>query len=176
MNWRLRNNLKKKIPGFTLAEMLVTLVLTALLTTFSYKGLGYVQKLFFNYGEESVFITQLNTLYKRIEAIEMKNNMLIKQGNKFVQLNDTLNDFLQINDNYILVNHLNKADTFKMECRNIHVTECNLQNLGNLFRPVEKIQWEVLFRKQSFTITLNKEYDARTRFNYESSIKEHAGN
>jgi len=163
------NKLNDKLKGFTLAEMLVTLALTGLLAMFAYKGMGYVQRMFFEYTNESTFISTVNNLNDRIQKIAGRDAILVENNQRFSHLNDSLNEFLQIQEDYILIGHSGKVDTFKVKCNNVKISYSNLISEFNSIRPVQKLEWNVVYRSQTFAIALIKNYDAVTKFRYETS-------
>lgn len=164
------------MKGFTLAEMMVTLALTGLLAMFAYKGLGYVQTMFQDYNKESSFISTVNALQERIEVLTAKQAILIQNNDRFVHLSDTLNEYLKVADDYVLIGHLNKADTFKLKCTGLKVVHSNSVSEFNVWRPVEKVEWTVTFKHQLFIFSLLKEYDGKTLLNYETTKLNNAGN
>lgn len=156
--------LTKKIPGFTIAELLVTLALTGVLAGFSYMGLNYIQRLLKKYNNQSFFLAEANELYKRMEMISSGRAPLQKEMDGRFTLNaDTGAVSLDIKDKLILLTRYNKTDTFHLEPRNIQA-EYELPGVSQTRYPlVKEISFDVYFEKQKFHFNCRKQYDACTK-------------
>lgn len=160
--------LNKKLHGFTLAEMLVTLALSSLLALFAYKGMGHVQNMFHEYNRQTAFIAAFQNLQQRLTFFEERKSVLLHEGNKFFHRNDTLNEFIKVEKDFILIHHRHKADTFKMPCGEVKIKYASMASEFNPQKAVEQAEWEVYYKQQTFVISILKRYDGLTRFNYET--------
>lgn len=149
----------------------MTLALTAILALFAYKGMGFVQTMFQNYNKQNSFISTMAYLNNRIDLLEKHKGILLQNGTQFYYANDTLQEFIKIESDKILIGHTVKTDTFHVMVENMKVELANMVSEWNPAKVVERVEWEVLFEKQKFSMSLIKEYDGVTRFNFETINK-----
>lgn len=163
--------LTKKIPGFTIAELLVTLALTGVLAGFSYMGLNYIQRLLKKYNDQSFFLTEANELYKRMELISSAPAPLEQENEGNFRLkSDSGSLSLNIKDKLILLTRYNKTDTFHLEAQNIQTA---YELPGKTQYPlVKEIDFDVCFEKQKFHFNCRKQYDGCTRLALQKELND----
>lgn len=165
--------LNKKLKAFTLAELLITLALTAIMVTFSYMGLNHIQKLLYQYNDQSLFITQINELNKRISFSFNNADQIQKLGeNKLILKSDSSENLIEINPNYILTIKNNQTDSFKVETKVLTIEKEEL-SAGQSVELVKKLEFDIYFQKQKFHLTFNKKYDSYSKLMIETADGSH---
>ena len=73
--------IKTRVPGFTIAEILVVLALTSLSVALSYSALNYTQKIFTSYQGQNRFLNQYTDLTERLRYESLKADLITDLGN-----------------------------------------------------------------------------------------------
>lgn len=156
--------LNKKIKAFTIAELMVTLALTGIMTSFAYLGFNYTQKLLHQFNEQNYFIVQLTELNKRLILLSsLAKEVTIENEKTFLLKSDTINCKIDFNPNYILLNKSGAIDTFHLETTDLK-NEFELMNNPLWERKLVKhFQFDVLFKKEKFHLAFDKTYDAYSK-------------
>lgn len=156
----LKNKLNKKVKGFTIVELLITLVLTSVTITFAYGTLSYIQKLFNMTKEQQRIIQDYANLSKRlgmefakaeyIKAIDEKNFEICK---------DSLITKLELNTKCILIKNKTFIDTFHLFPEKIE--SCFFKLPGeNPIEYINELKFKVNYSDQHFNFYFYKQYDA----------------
>lgn len=150
----------QRLKGFTLAEVLITLVLTSLAITMSYTTLTYVQKLFMNYKTQNKFINQYTELKNRLDLEAVKATLITEErDNVFKIERDSITSFMEIKDKVILFKRNEACDTFHIEAADIKKEYEPMTNPTWANKLLRRLQFETSFTKQKFNLSFYKEYD-----------------
>ncbi len=161
--------LNKKIKGFTISELMVTLALTGIITSFAYLGFNYTQKLLKQFNEQNHFISQLNELNKRFTLLSNSANEIIKESDsKYLIKSDSSYCSLEFGVETILMNKTGFVDTFHLKTVNLEFNFEKLNNPAWEAKLVNSLSFNVLFEKEKFRISLNKHYDAYSKLKLET--------
>lgn len=156
--------IKKKIKGFTLAEVLVTLALTSLAITLSYSTLTYIQKLFYSYKTQNKFINQYTDLKRRLDHEALKASVIIENSeNDFTIKRDSSTIQFKILEKVILLKKETRCDTFHIEAKKIKKDYEMMKNPIWSKKLLRSLQFEVEFTKQKFNFYFYKNYDAAVK-------------
>ncbi len=159
--------LNKKIKAFTLAELLVTLALTAILVTLSYAGLNYIQKLLKQYNEQSYFVTQMSELNRRLSLqADQAGFIKSRSGNELTFGTDSFVSTLLFYPGHILLKKNGVTDSFLLENSALRLSYEKLNSYES--QLVNKLEFDVIFNKQKFHCAFSKTYDAYSKFIIES--------
>jgi prepilin-type N-terminal cleavage/methylation domain-containing protein len=156
----------KKYPlkGFTIPEMLVTLILTSMAVTMSYTALNYVQRLFAGYKIQNKFINEYTDFTERMNHEGLRAVYIVEQGvNHFTMMHDSNATSLDILENVILMKRLQRCDTFHVSARKIKKEYEEMKNQAWSNKVIKSIQFETEFTKQRFIFCLYKDYDASVK-------------
>ncbi len=158
----------KKIKAFTLAEMLVTLALTSIMIMFCYLSFNYLQQLLNQFRQQSFFITQLNELKKRGDALTTQPVLILKENDeKIVFKADSGESRLEFGEKNLLMTRAGRTDTFHLAGEKLN---CGFEAFSNPLwqnRLVNQVEFDIYFQKQKFHLTFHKNYDAVTKLNLE---------
>lgn len=156
--------LNRKLKGFTLAELMITLALSSILVSFSFLGLKYVQRLLHQFREQSYFITQLNELNKRLNSsVNNSRSIFLENDKKLIFRADSMNSSFEFKPDMILSIKSNQTDSFKVETKDL---KFEYEPIGENISAalINKIEFNVYFHKQNFHLIFNKNYDAYSKF------------
>lgn len=158
----------KKIPGFTLAEMLVTLALTSMMITFCYLSFNYTQHLLSQFNRQSYFITQLSELKKRGDRLMHAHSLMLQEDEKkIIFKSDSSEHSLEFTEELILMRHAAQTDTFHLAPKKISISYEAFSNPAWQHKLVNTLELDVYFQKQNFHLVFRKRYDALTRLQLE---------
>lgn len=164
--------LNKKIKAFTMAELLVTLALTAILITLSYSGLNYIQKLLQYYNTQSFFITQLTELDKRINYQSvLARQIYSEKENDITFVADSTRVDILFDPTCIVIKKENQADSFLLDNSGLKLTYEHLDN--PTVSLISSFEFDVDFRKQKFHCIFRKNYDGYSKFILETKDGNH---
>jgi len=153
-----------RLNGFTLVELLITLVLTSLAITICYSALSYVQRLFSNYRQQSHFISEYTSLKNRMDHEAEKALFICQEDeNTFRIVRDSTNLWLKLNNKAVILNYRTRSDTFHFQTSNIvkdYEPMSNPQWAGRLLRS---LKFETTFSNQTFSLSLHKHYAAAVK-------------
>lgn len=156
--------INKKIPAFTLAELLVTLALTSLVAGFSYLGYNLIQKLLKQYSDQNLFITQITALNSRLNILSMQTGYVLKEGdNKFSFNADSTQSYIEFKPKAILLGYNNKTDTFNLKPEKLETSFETINTVSMQNKLVNKVDFYVYFEKQKFYLSFYKNYDAASK-------------
>ena len=159
--------LNRKMKAFTLAELLVTLALTAILITLAYSGLSYIQRLLKQYNEQSFFITQITELEKRIgQQTLLAREIKSEKEQELVFRSDSGSVILFFDPKYILLKKNNQTDSFLIENSGLQLAFEKLSN--DRVQLINALAFDLDFRKQKFHCIFRKNYDGFSKFILES--------
>ncbi|MCC6370239.1 MAG: prepilin-type N-terminal cleavage/methylation domain-containing protein [Bacteroidia bacterium] len=162
--------IKKYQKGFTIAEVLITLVLTSIAITLSYGTLNYIQKLFHAYTNQNKYINQITDLKQRLDFEAIKCDLVVEESeNNFRIVRDTIESHLIITDKNILYKRQLNCDTFNIEAINLKKEYERIENPKWHNLLIKSLQFESSFTKQKFNFYFYKEYDAATKLALEST-------
>jgi prepilin-type N-terminal cleavage/methylation domain-containing protein len=153
-----------QVKGFTLVEILITLVLTSLAVTMAFGTLSYIQKLFHGYKEQNKFLNQLSSLKQRLDYESITCNTVINlSNNSFLIKHDTTETQLDILEKVILLKKAGHCDTFNMAVKNIKISFEFMRNPVWTNKLVNSLEFETEFTKQRFNFYFYKNYDASVK-------------
>ena len=151
--------LTHKLKGFTLAEVMVTMALTAIVITFAYGTLSYVQKLFYSYKDQNRFVQEFTNFKQRMDHESIYSEFVTENGeNTFSIKRDSTVTNLKFLPEVILMQRGNKCDTFHLAAKNIKSEYEKMSNSSE--RLLKELSFKVEFSKQAFNFQFTKEYDA----------------
>lgn len=154
----------KRLRGFTLIELLVTLALTSVMITFSYLGFNYVQKLLFDFNDESSFIRSLNEIRTRTESLFEQSQLIERnEGGDYVFYLDSSQAKITIQENSIKVMRYSKEEEFMFEVKNCLSEMEKLDENITGKKLINRLEFDIYFKKQKFHLIFNKNYDAETK-------------
>jgi prepilin-type N-terminal cleavage/methylation domain-containing protein len=160
--------LNKKIPGFTMAELLVTMALTSLLVSFAYMGFNYIDRLLKQYREQSHFINQLSELKTRLNLLSSLPGTITKENeNTFVFKTDSSVSHLKLKTEYVLLERFNRTDTFLLKPTDTKTSFETMNHTEWRNRLINQIEFDIYFQKQKFHLIFSKKYDAFTKLELE---------
>lgn len=156
----------EKLHGFTLAETLVTLALTSVMVTMAYLGFGQVQRLLKQFADQNYFITRLSELNKRFVSLQSLNGLLTEtEHEKFVMNTDSAYYVISLAQENILLERSGHVDTFDLAPLDLRVAYEKTTHPE--IKLVNKIDFDVSYRRQKFHVQLIKQYDAFTHLKFE---------
>jgi prepilin-type N-terminal cleavage/methylation domain-containing protein len=160
--------MKKKLPAFTLMELLIGMIISSIVISFGYGAYSLVYKQYLSYKKiknEIVEVTQLNTiLYTDLVKAELvsfnENELAIDRKNNSPLLYD-------FNNSIVLRKDVGVIDTFKIEPAIITASFvfADQKALVNAFSFEAKVWGET----EHFVF--EKKYSAETLMNYENKFK-----
>jgi prepilin-type N-terminal cleavage/methylation domain-containing protein len=155
-----------KLKGFTLAEVMVTLVLTTIVVTFAYGTLSYVQKLFYSFKGQNRFIQEFTCFKQRMDHEALYAEWIKEQGeNKFEIKRDSIITHLEILEHVILMKRGLATDTFHMEAKAIKKEYEVMPVAGTSNRLIKGLYFKTEFSKQAFNFQIKKKHDASVKLN-----------
>ena len=152
---------KYKLKGFTIAELLIVMVLTSISITLSYSSLSYIQKLLSEYKKQNIFLNEFTEFKKRMDYESLKANLILETNeNNFKIMRDSSFSTFQILENVILLKRKEHCDTFHFSAKNIKKEYEQMNNPVWTNKLISKLQFESEFTKQKFNFFFYKEHDA----------------
>jgi len=166
--------LTKKIKGFTLIEMLVTLSLSTVVVAFAYMAYNYMFLSYIQYekmnGTVAEFTncqSQLLKLSNNAEQIEVKDKLLVFHLKNKEKVN------VELNEKYILFyNEVMTIDTAKCIVTSFNFT-LGKNKISNGF--IDNITIDTEFNKMPYKLNFEKWYDAEKMIHLDS-LNNFAGN
>jgi len=161
-------NRKYALKGFTIAELLVVMVLTSVSITLSYGTLTYVQKLFYEYKKQNKFLNEFTSLKNRLDLESLKADLVTESSTDHFEIKrDSTLGYLEILQDLILVKRNNVCDTFHIKATNIQKEYEKMNHPLWQNRIVRSIKFEVLFSKQKFNFSFHKEHSPALKLELE---------
>ncbi|WP_317897804.1 prepilin-type N-terminal cleavage/methylation domain-containing protein [Aurantibacillus circumpalustris] len=152
---------KYKVKGFTIAELLVVLVLSSISISLSYGTLTYIQKLFSEYKKQNKFLNEYTDLKERLDYESLNARIVeLEKENCFLFHRDSTISSLQLLEHKILLKRNNHCDTFHIEPQKIKVEFEHMTNPIWVNRLVNKISFEGEYTKQKLTICFYKDHSS----------------
>jgi prepilin-type N-terminal cleavage/methylation domain-containing protein len=156
--------LNKKINAFTISELMVTLALTGIITSFAYIGFNYTQKLLHQFNEQNYFIVQLTELNKRFDLLSAAVQEVTKENEtRFILKSDSLTYKIDFNSEYILLNKSGSVDTFHLKAVGL---KSDFEVMNNPLwerKLINHFAFDIVYQKERFHISFNKQYDAYSK-------------
>jgi type II secretory pathway pseudopilin PulG len=150
-----------QLKGFTIAELLVVMILTSISISLSYTTLTHTQKLFNQYRNSLDFIKNYTSLQTRFNYESLYAERIVEeQENRFTINRDGINSLLEIKSNVILLIRNNRCDTFHFQVKNIAKKYEPMQNPVWSNKLLTELQFETEYGKQKFVMTLSKQHSA----------------
>jgi prepilin-type N-terminal cleavage/methylation domain-containing protein len=150
-----------KVKGYTIIEMMVTLVLTSLIITMSYSALTYVQKMFISYKSQNLFIEKFTSLKDRINYEILKADIVSEESaNQFKITRDSSSAMLILMDKFIVLTKGVRQDTFYTEVSNIKKEFELIKNPMWQNKLIQSLEFETKFTKQKFVLRFQKVHEA----------------
>jgi len=156
--------LNKKLPGFTMVELLVTMSLSSILVVFAYMGFNNTQSQLKQYSLQSRFIADYNEFNKRIDLLSQAKGIITADNEKYLFTDDSVHASISLANSFILVSKNNQADTFHLEITGVKPFYEPMNNPSWQNRLINRLEFEIVFDKQKFCLVLIKNYDAYTKF------------
>lgn len=165
------NLIKFKLNGFTIAELLVTMVLTSLAILFAYSTLGYVQKLFYNYKQQNRFVTEYCVFKQRFNDELLNCDYAIENGHNIFKLKSDSNvtELIFLDENIVFKKN-DVCDTFHVTAKKLQVNYETITNPEYFNRLVAKITFQTDYSKQKFNFYFCKTYDASVKLKLNDEI------
>ncbi len=158
------------LKGFTIAELLVVLILTSISITLSYSTLTYVQKLFSAYKNSNKFLNEWSDLKKRLDFESMKAERVTEEKENYFRISrDTVDSWLEIKEKLILLKHRETCDTFHIEVKNLKKKYEVLQNPLWANKLLTELQFETDYSKQKFIFSFIKQHSAALKLKLEQN-------
>jgi prepilin-type N-terminal cleavage/methylation domain-containing protein len=156
--------LNKKIKAFTISELMITLALTGIMTSFAYMGFNYTQKLLHQFHDQNSFIVQLTELNKRLSLLSGPAKEIKSESEKcFVFRSDSMQCKIDFRPDIILLNRSGNTDTFHLTVTDLKSEFEKMQNPAWEGKLINHIEFYVLFQKEKFRVSFNKKYDAYSK-------------
>lgn len=151
-----------KIKGFTLLEAMVSLLISTLLVAFAF-GLYLDFSKSYNQFDESntrlyelmMFKNSLTSDWFKARVPKTKENFLLLKD----QLKGTNVQYEFLDES--IVRHKDRLDTFQVGVRELKYNYLNKES-----NVLNRLDLEIESNKQKYTISLNKEYDLKTKLKY----------
>lgn len=160
----MRLKLNRKVKGFTIAELLVTLVITSVVITLSYTTFNYIHKLFVDYKSQCRFISEYTTLKERVDYESRQCEFVLEQTeNKLLFKRDTIYRTLEIMPEVILFKNQSACDTFHITPHKIIKTYEPMSTSEWKNRLLQSLSFETVFGKQKFIFYFHKKYDGSVK-------------
>lgn len=156
--------LNKKVNGFTMLELLVSMALVAVLAAFSFVGYNQIQKMYINYTKQVTFINEVNQLNKALFFISNKANAIYQTNNQLVFKTDSNVVMLSYTDKTILLNFKSHTDTFLLSNRK-PLIKLVKSGLNDSLQLVESFKTEVFYESQNFNVSFDKDYGSTVLLN-----------
>ncbi|MGE0567810.1 MAG: type II secretion system protein J [Bacteroidia bacterium] len=157
--------LNKRVNGFTIIELLVTMTLSSFVILFMYSTLNKTQQLFYSYKEQNKYITDVvllkSILVRKVEqsdCIEAVDNCIVLKG-------DSLNLTMKCMNNKVLLITNLRTDTFFLD--NCKLEEQYLSGFDFVKENVYVNEFKVIsnYGKQEFILSFTKNYDSSVLLN-----------
>lgn len=159
----------KKLNGFTLTEVLVTLALTSISITFAYSCLNICNKWFRGFMAQRIFISQYSEFQKRMLYETAASDIFYETGeNKFKIVTDSLEKTLFVERNFLVLSHKTQTDTFRFDIQGVVK---HYEPLGNPLwkdKLVGSLEFDVRFDKQTYHFRMSKLHDASVKLMLET--------
>lgn len=152
--------LNKKIKGFTIMELLVSMTLTGILVAFAFLGYNQIHKLFINYTQQSRFILDYNRLNKALCILSDRSQQIEKTGEYSISFKNDLNTtVLNMNEKTIVLKFQSHTDTFHVvsKDRQFHFVQLHNSMPSSL---IISFECDVFFQSQKFHVSFSKHYDS----------------
>lgn len=161
---------RNKLKGFTIAELLVVLILTSISITLSYSTLSFVQKLFSEYKTSNKFLNEFTDLKKRLDFESLKAEQVTEVSeNTFRLKRDSSEAKLEFKADVILLTRNHHCDTFHMATKQILKKYEFMQNPLWTNKLVRELTFETDYSKQTFIFCFTKEHSASLKLKLEQS-------
>ena len=166
--YKKRNRVQLK--GFTIAELLVVLILTSISITLSYSTLSFVQKLFSDYKTSNKFLNEFTDLKKRMDFESIKAEQITEESeNTFRIKRDSAEAHLEFKEQVILLTRNHHCDTFHIATKHITKKYELMQNPLWANKLVRELRFETNYRKQTFIFCFTKNHSASLKLKLEQS-------
>lgn len=164
-----------KQKGFTLAEVLITLLLTSVAITLSYGTLGYLQALYQNVQQQNRFINQATTLKVALEREFLHCQRITEETpNHFTFYGNIQTAHLLLLEHCLVYQQGLRSDTFNLKAEQVKKAyEPMLSGRWN-GKLLKQLDFETAFTKQTFYFYFYKHYHASVKLmleNPESDVR-----
>jgi hypothetical protein len=150
----------KRLKAFTLADMMVSMIISSLVIAFAYTAYLVIVKNFYSFKASNQETEEVHTLYGLMKQDIATCLYMRKQDNNLVlQMPAGSGILYQIGDLYVLRKLKTRQDTFQVKVHNVNsfFKTIPVVNAGALIDEVQ-LDTELSGEKQSFTLT--KRYGA----------------
>lgn len=163
--------LKRKIPAFTIMEMLVTMSLSAIAIVCAYMAYNSIFGSFINYQKMNAEIKEYTNLYRFTQSLTSRAHHLQLHENKIIfdENNTTIAELAVNGTDFLLQTNDGQTDTLSVNA--VSAEAWFGKNKVNENGNVSKFLLQTEFNKQPFTLTFEKLYDAETLMRLDSIQK-----
>lgn len=157
-----------QLKGFTIAELLVVLILTSVSITLSYSTLSFVQKLFSEYKKSNKFLNEFTDFKKRMDFESLKAEQIAEESENSISIKrDSVKANLEFKEHVILLKRNQHCDTFHFEAKKITKKYELIQNPLFSNKLIRELRFETEYGKQKFVFCFTKEHSASLKLKLE---------
>ncbi len=155
----------QKIKAYTLMEVTVAMLLSAITITICYTAYGIMTNYFKTFHDKNATADEVLTFRHVLDSDVQKSNYLLKTTKGFELLQDSTHINYLVNDDYVLrqLNEL-RTDTFKLKVAELK----SFFEYKEIMEPdtIDQINFKLFIQKDvPITIQINKYYSAAALFN-----------
>ncbi|MCP4520116.1 MAG: hypothetical protein GY827_00195 [Cytophagales bacterium] len=148
----------KKVEAFSLAEIIVALILSAIVTTFAYQGYRVFYGYYFDYQSQNQKIEDLNRLHSQIQKWTLSSKKIILTGQtlNFEMLNH--HQVLTFESDYVVSTIHNQTDTIFGQVVDLHfLWEKENQREG----VIDAFSFSLIMNEKTYPYSFVKQYGAQ---------------
>lgn len=165
----MRDKLRYRLKGFTLAELLVVMALASVAITFSYQALMQVQKLFADYKRQNRFLNEVTDLKSRLAFEALKAEKIVEEEEGVYGIyRDSIKALLRVTDEQVLLKRQDRCDTFHVKAKVVGKNYEPMQNLQWQNKLLRELQLGIAFKEQTYLVVLGKEHSAEIKLRLET--------
>ncbi len=151
------------LKGFTILEMMVTLVLTSIAITITYSVLTFTQKLLQDYKRQDNFIVEVSDLKMKLKKLALEAEVIYENTKGSIVFVTKRGSFvLKKNKELVALFNGKSKDEFHLAGKDWALQYAGESSSSQ--RLVKAMKLAVEFKKQIFLVGFEKEYDSCSRF------------
>lgn len=156
-------NLSKKLPGFTLMEVTIAMLMAAITIAITFTAYRIVSGSYFNFNKKQEKVATLTTIDKLLKQDFIKARTIIKTSDGiFFEVNDGIITY-SFKDSYILRDQFSLGiDTFKLQVNDLN---CSFENeVAEEGREVDMLSFKTQLDGDLIPMQYQKIYSAQDLF------------
>lgn len=161
----------KPLKAFTVAEMLVSLVLISVSVTMGYHSLAYTRRMFQLSKTQNHFIQQYSSFKQTLNYQNLKSSKLVEEReNEFCFYADSFSTRFIISESALILLKGARTDSLPTKAFNIVKTYEAMLNPMWQNKLINSLSFQINFNKQVFNFSIRKQHDASVKLELEKQI------